>query len=67
MSSTNFAHVCKSSEKWDKAISDAEGMIREAKERIAQLKSSVKTFKRLRDRGAPFPGESADQSEAASQ
>jgi hypothetical protein len=57
MSRTKVAHMCKSSDKWDKAISDAQRMIKEAKGQIAQLKFSIRTFERLRDSGAPFPGE----------
>lgn len=52
---------------WDAAISDAERMIREAKDTIESLRFSIHFFKEQRDAGAPFPGESAEQSEAAGQ
>jgi hypothetical protein len=40
---------------WTTAISDAEEMIQEAKSKISRLRKSIKTFKRLRDSGEPFP------------
>lgn len=49
---------------WSTAISDAEQGIQEAKVKISTLRKSIKIFKRLRDCGAPFPGEVKEQSEA---
>lgn len=52
---------------WDAAITDAERMIEEAKGRIEELTFSIHFFRKQRDAGEPFPGESAEpsQSEAA--
>jgi hypothetical protein len=44
---------------WDKAVYDAEQMIEKAKQKIAGLKLSIKTFKSLKEQGEPYPGESA--------
>ena len=49
---------------WDTAIADAETRAEQARQLIAALKKSVRTFKRLRDRGEPFPGEKSKQTEA---
>lgn len=49
---------------WDKAIMDAEEMIRESRQRISDLKRSIEMFKDLRESNAPFPGESAGREEA---
>lgn len=49
--------------KWDRAIKDAENLTREYEEQVELLKASVRSFKSLRDRGAPFPV-SASETEA---
>ncbi len=56
----------KSENNWDEAIADVEAMIVEAKQRVSRLKRSVKTFKELRDKGEPFPGQVKEPSEAKS-
>jgi hypothetical protein len=58
-----FAQTSKSGNLWNQAISDAERMIDEAKEKILTLRQSIKTFVELCDSGAPFPGESANKPE----
>jgi hypothetical protein len=55
--STDFARESKSANGWDSAISDAEEMIQEAKEKIKRLKRSIQTFISMRERGVPFPDE----------
>src|SRR5437660_923086 len=40
---------------WDRAIVDSENLIYEYQEQISLLKASVRSFKILRERGAPFP------------
>jgi hypothetical protein len=54
----------KSVSKWNEAIEDAERLIREARERIAELRRSIRTFEELRDAGETFPGESQQKREA---
>lgn len=49
---------------WDAAISDAEKKIQEAVEKITKLRESIKIFKKLRDSGEPFPGETVRRNEA---
>lgn len=49
---------------WDKAIADAEEMIKEEKTKISKLRRSIEAFRALRDGGVPFPGESVEQSRA---
>ena len=61
---TKFAHTSKSVNRWDTAISDAERLIQEARDRITRLRHSIIAFKELRDRGEPFPGEKSGQKEA---
>lgn len=41
--------------RWDEAIEDSERLINEYQAQIELLKSSVRSFKSLRDRGALFP------------
>jgi hypothetical protein len=50
---------------WDSAIQTTEGLVQEAKERVKTLQRSIEAFKKMRDRGEPFPGESQNQSEAS--
>ena len=52
-----FTHPCKSQDKWDIAISDAEKKIQDGKKKIARLRESIRAFRELRDSGDPFPGE----------
>lgn len=40
---------------WDKVIGDSERLIGEYQDQIELLKGSIRSFKSLRDRGAPFP------------
>ncbi len=49
---------------WDVAISDAEKLLNEAKERVAGLKRSITIFREKRDSGEPFPSEKRERSEA---
>ncbi|HEX8889363.1 MAG TPA: hypothetical protein VF779_09300 [Pyrinomonadaceae bacterium] len=44
-------------EGWEGAILEAEKQIQEAKQRIATLKFTIKTFEHLKESGAPFPNE----------
>ena len=44
--------------RWDKAIADAEEMIKEEKNKITKLRRSIEAFRTFRDNGTPFPGES---------
>ena len=46
---------------WDKAIADAEELIENARGDIQQLKKSIELSKRLRAKGAAFPGEGANK------
>ncbi|HEX8494807.1 MAG TPA: hypothetical protein VF658_18335 [Pyrinomonadaceae bacterium] len=43
--------------RWDKAIADAEAMIKEEKNKISKLRRSIDAFRAFRDSGVPFPGE----------
>jgi hypothetical protein len=58
-----FTQTSNPANRWNQAISDAEQMIQEAKAKIARLRQSIRTFEELRNSGAPFPGESANQPE----
>lgn len=40
---------------WDTAITDAQDMIFDYKERIDRLNRAIKTFSAMRDSGEPFP------------
>jgi hypothetical protein len=40
---------------WERAIADSEKLIHDYQDQIDLLKASVRSFKNLRDRGAPFP------------
>jgi len=42
--------------KWDKAIADAQELLRKAENRAARLKGAIKTFSELRDCGQQFNG-----------
>ncbi len=42
---------------WDKAISDAQELIKEAEAEIVRLKQSIQLFGELKRKGAKFPGE----------
>ena len=44
-----------SNAQWNTAIADSERLIGEYEEQIELLKGSIRSFKVLRDRGAPFP------------
>ena len=57
--------VSNHSELWDKAIADAEELIEGARGDIRRLKQSIELSKRLRAKGAAFPGESANKEIAA--
>jgi predicted translin family RNA/ssDNA-binding protein len=59
--STKFAHSSEAVSRWNEAISDAERMLEEAKQKVARLRRSIKTFQELRDDGEPFPGESQSE------
>jgi len=48
---------------WDTAISDAEKMLADAKERVSRLKRTITIFKRMRDNGEPFPGENQSKAQ----
>jgi len=50
---------------WDKVILEAERQIALAEEKISGLRLSIETFKELRAKGEPFPGEGS-QPESAS-
>lgn len=52
---------------WNAAITDAEKMIQDAKNKITHLKRSVESFKYLRDCGEPFPGGDKIQADRAKQ
>jgi len=41
--------------RWSAAIDDSERLINEYQGQIGLLKESIRSFKSLRDRGAPFP------------
>ena len=48
---------------WDEAIHEAEAMIAESeamiaesRRRIGELESALRSFRKLRDKGMPFPG-----------
>ena len=41
---------------WEDAIREAQRMIAEAQDRIKGLKLSLVEFRRLKDKGMPFPG-----------
>jgi hypothetical protein len=47
---------------WNIAISDAETMLREAKERVVRLKRTITILKENRDSGVPFPTNESDSS-----
>jgi hypothetical protein len=47
---------------WDKAIADANEMIREVEDEATRLRHSVRSFQELRDSGAAFPGHSSLES-----
>lgn len=53
------SHTGKTVTAWDTAIADAQKKIEEARGRIDSLKRAIRGFRRLRDRGEPFPGEDA--------
>lgn len=57
----NFIHICSNLTSWDYAINVAERQIKEAEEKIKQLKMSIQTFEEFRAKGEPFPGESDSQ------
>jgi hypothetical protein len=57
-SKTKVTHRSNPSTRWAKAILDAETMLQEAKQRVANLERTVKAFRELQASGAPFPGES---------
>jgi len=42
---------------WENAILAAESEIEDAKGRVAGLKRSIAIFKKLRDKGMPFPSQ----------
>lgn len=52
---------------WDEAIADAEAMLGEAQAKVQQLTEAIRIFKRRRDKGEPFFGQSQEQSEATGQ
>jgi hypothetical protein len=53
-----FRGATKSASLWDKAIRDAQELIEESHASVPQLKRSIGLMRELRDKGAPFPGES---------
>ena len=57
--------VSNHSKRWDKAIADAEELIEGARRDIRRLKKSIELSKRLRAKGAAFPGEGASREIAA--
>ncbi|MDT4954128.1 MAG: hypothetical protein QOJ02_2266 [Acidobacteriota bacterium] len=61
MSKKNGITICTKESKpasaWDKAISDAQVKIGEAKAAISRFRQAIKTFELMRDSGEPFPGE----------
>ena len=60
-SSKKQAHLDPSSKaRWDAAIADSERLIDEYQAQIELLKSSVRSFKSLRDRGALFPAQTQE-------
>lgn len=42
---------------WDKAVTDAEEMVRDARSWLADAEATLAVCKENRDRGEPFPGE----------
>lgn len=54
---------CKELSGWDRAVYDAEQKIRETEGKLAGLKAALAVCKERRDKGEPFPGERANQSE----
>ena len=48
--------VTKPTNPWDRVITDAQEMIEDARTSIRQLRRSIELSKKLRDRGAVFPG-----------
>ena len=53
--STKNLHTSNS---WDKAISDAEEKIADAKAYVARLRQAIRSFEVMRDSGEPWPGTS---------
>jgi hypothetical protein len=45
--------------RWDEAIQDAESKLERVSERVVRLKAAIETFRRAKERGQPWPGESA--------
>jgi hypothetical protein len=41
---------------WERAIADAEELIKDSQKNVRELRRSIAMFKRLRDSGAAFPG-----------
>lgn len=46
---------------WEQALRDCEEKLKAARERVAELESAKKVFKRRKDEGAPWPGTSSTQ------
>lgn len=40
---------------WDEAVTDAQDLIANLEGQVVKLKSSIESFKKLRDEGMPFP------------
>jgi 5-bromo-4-chloroindolyl phosphate hydrolysis protein len=53
---TKVTQTSKSAGLWERAISDAQAQINEAKNKIVRLRQAVRGFEVLRDKGAPWPG-----------
>jgi len=59
-----LSHNSEAASPWDTAISDAEKMLTQAKDRVARLKRTITIFKEFRDSGESFPSEKSEQTEA---
>ena len=46
---------------WNQAITDAQAKLEAAEKKVKQLKYALATFKRNREQGRAWPGESAPQ------
>jgi hypothetical protein len=51
---------------WDKAITDAERMLKKTQDKARQLEQAIRIFKKRKQSGEPFFGENSEPSEAKS-
>ena len=64
MEFTHMSNVCQedssvSLSRWDEAIHDAQIKLERVSKRALRLKAAIETFKRAKERGQLWPGESA--------